>query len=400
MHRNKHNIYYGNHDKYDHDDVVKMTFEEKLGQICMTTVAKGLMPKGSKLMPITFEHDSMEYIKITNIGGIEMTALVDIDAAFASQNIPPGEWDNVDVKNSTDTAVKKYIWTKEDAIAESVLYAYPTYEERTVMCISTMTGCPMGCTFCGTGEFFGRSLTSDEMIEQVTRMALDQDIDLPEVKKLQIMFMSMGEPILNSEMSVVYSYLREIAPNAALLVSTSGPKTKEGWNALMNDAAFNHQIGLQFSVHESTDEARDKLIPMKAKLNLEEIALKGLEFFQSTGRKPFFNYCAHEANVTDEDVMRLRMLFDPRIWECTISVICEKDQAMSDAVQHQLDMINDFSSRMVQVGYNTRVFNPAGQDDIGGGCGQLWQVQKFAAENPNIMKQSPGNKIACKQVEA
>lgn len=306
------------------------------------------------------------------------------------------QWPDVDIKHSSDTSVHKFIYTKDDAIAESVLYAYPTFEERTVMCVSTMTGCPMGCTFCGTGKFFGRNLTSYEIIEQIERMRVEYDIDFSKVQRLQLMFMSMGEPILNPAMSEVYRFLTEEYPNAQLLVSTSGPKTAEGWKSFMNDAHFYSGIGLQFSVHESTDAARDKLIPMKAKLTLEEISLKGLEFFLATGRKPFFNYCVHPLNDTDEDIMRLRMLFDPRVWECTLSVICESDSNMAAAVSTQLDMITDFSERMIKQGFNTRVFNPAGQDDVGAGCGQLWQVQKFAKENPHIMMQSAGNKILCR----
>ena len=156
-------------------------------------------------------------------------------------------------------------------------------------------------------------------------------------------------------------------------------------------------IGLQFSVHESTDEARNKLMPMKAKLSLEQIAYKGLEFYQRTGRKPYFNYCVGPHNSTQEDVIRLRMLFDPRIWEATLSVICAADESMSDAVNNNVDQVTDFSNRLVEQGFNTRVFDPAGQDDIGGGCGQLWAVQDFAKNNKNF-KQSAGNRISCRSI--
>ena len=308
-------------------------------------------------------------------------------------------WVDVEVKNSTDTSVKKYIFTKEDAVAESVLYAYPTYQERAVMCVSCQTGCPMGCSFCGTGKFFGRNLSADEILEQIEHMRSENNIDFAKCAKLQLMFMSMGEPLLNMEaMEDVIWYLRDWYPNAQLLVSTSGPKTEEGWDDFMRIASQTSTLGLQFSVHESSDEARDKLIPMKKKLCLEEIAHMGLEFYRLTGRKPFFNYCVHKGNSTDEDVMRLRMLFDPRVWECTLSVICEADETNAQAHNKHLDLIADFNGRMVQVGFNTRIFDPAGQDDCGGGCGQLWQVQKFAMENPHIMQQSPGDKIRCRNV--
>ena len=308
-------------------------------------------------------------------------------------------WVNIEEKRSSDTSVKKYIFTQEDAIAESVLYAYPTYEERTVMCVSTMTGCPMGCSFCGTGKFFGRNLEAAEIIAQIEHMRDVNNIDFNSCKKLQLMFMSMGEPLLNCDaVCVTLRTLHTMYPNAQLLISTSGPKT-DGWEQFMKTAQLVPTVGLQFSVHESTDEARNKLIPMKKKLSLEEIAHMGLEFYRLTGRKPFFNYCVHQGNSSDDDVMRLRMLFDPRVWECTLSVICEKDELLAAAADKHMDLIVRFNAAMVEMGFNTRVFDPAGSDDIGGGCGQLHSVQKFAKENPHILHQSAGDKIRCRSID-
>ncbi len=309
-------------------------------------------------------------------------------------------WNKVEELKSTDTDVKKYIFTKEDAIAEAVLYKYGDYNTRTVMCISTQTGCEMGCTFCGTVKFFGRDLTSTEILSQVSHMVYDNLIYPDEVETLQIMVMSMGEPLNNMpEVKKAFIHFKAIYPKAKLLVSTSAPKTSVGWDIMMEMAEEIPSVGLQFSVHESTDEARNKLMPMKAKLNLEQIAYKGLEFFQRTGRKPFFNYCVGPHNATQDDVNRLRMLFDPRVWEATLSVVCAADESMSDAVNSNVNEVTEFSQKLIVQGFNTRVFDPAGQDDIGGGCGQLFSVQRWAKENPRIMTQSAGNKISCRNVD-
>lgn len=307
-------------------------------------------------------------------------------------------WDKVKELQSSDTDVKKYIFTQEDAIAEAVLYKYGDYNERTVMCISTQTGCQMGCTFCGTGKFFGRDLTYNEITEQVEYMIEENKLTPENMKRFQIMVMSMGEPVNNAlNLNTAFRIFHLNYPEAALLISSSAPKTRRGWELVMETAELIPTVGLQFSVHASTDEQRDKIIPMKAKLNLEEIAFKGLEFYQRTKRKPFFNYCVTSDNNTGKDVMNLRMLFDPRIWEATLSVVCESDQSMSDAVVSQRSIVEEFSSKLVEQGFNTRVFDPAGQDDIGGGCGQLWAVQQFAKDNKHF-KQSAGNIITCKSV--
>lgn len=307
-------------------------------------------------------------------------------------------WKEIKELQSSDTDVKKYIFTKEDAIAEAVLYKYGDYNERTVMCISTQTGCQMGCTFCGTGKFFGRDLGYDEIISQVEYMIEDNNLTPELMGRFQIMVMSMGEPVNNAmNLEIAFDHFHNLYPSAALLISTSAPSTKFGWDIVMNVAKNIETVGLQFSVHASTDAARDKLIPMKSKLNLEQISLKGLEFYRTTGRKPFFNYCVTKDNNSAEDITNLRNLFDPRVWEATLSVVCESDQTMSHAVISQRNMVEDFASNLVSLGYNTRVFDPAGQDDIGGGCGQLWAVQEFAQSNANF-KQSAGNRILCNNI--
>lgn len=81
--------------------------------------------------------------------------------------------------DSTDANVSKYVFDFGNAVAEAVLYKYPTYEERTVICCSTQSGCPVGCRFCGAGDAFVRSLTGDEIVAQVQHLFLDRGVGLP-----------------------------------------------------------------------------------------------------------------------------------------------------------------------------------------------------------------------------
>lgn len=301
-------------------------------------------------------------------------------------------WQNVKCIQSSDDNVRKYVFTNEGergAVAEAVLYKYPTYEDRTVICCSTQSGCPVGCRFCGTGEFFIRSLTSDEIVAQVQHLFADQNINVPDVKRLQIMFMSMGEPMLNKQgLEGALRKLHQLYPNAALLISTSAPDVDYDWLAELSVEI--PTIGLQFSVHESNDESRNKLIPFQAKLNLEQIAAEGVYWHSITGRQPFFNYCAHEGNTSQEDVERLLRLFDPATWQATVSVICEQDESVAAANVRQRQLATDFMAKLLDKGYSVRCFDPAGQDDIGGGCGQLWFVQDYAKNHPELVRKSCG----------
>ena len=71
--------------------------------------------------------------------------------------------------------------------------------------------------------------------------------------------------LLNSILEQAFEKLYAKYPNAALLISSSGPKVDYGWVREMSKRI--PTVGLQFSIHESTDEARDKLIPFAKKMN-------------------------------------------------------------------------------------------------------------------------------------
>lgn len=302
-------------------------------------------------------------------------------------------WDDIKVIDSSDENVKKYVFSKEGdrpAVAEAVLYKYPTYEERTVICCSTQSGCPVGCRFCGAGDNFVRSLTTEEIVAQPKYLLDSQGVNAAEVNRMQIMFMSMGEPLLNQRhLLPALDELYQMYPKAALLISTSAPRVD--YQPIRDISARIPTVGLQFSVHESTDAARNLLVPFPKKLTLQEIANEGEAWAEATGRQPYFNYCVHEANNTDADVERLQKLLDSKVWQATLSVVCEREESIAAANERQRQLTADFMTKMLNAGYSTRMFDPAGQDDIGGGCGQLWFVQDWMRRHPEQAKASVGS---------
>lgn len=284
---------------------------------------------------------------------------------------------------SEDTRVRKYVFTADDAVAEAVLYQYPDYLTRTVICISVQSGCAVGCSFCGTGRQFVRDLTAEEIIFQATHCLHETGHQPSEINKLQIMFMSMGEPFLNYDnLTEAIKRLHVGYPHAQLLVSTSAPlpainRYFPTFTALSQQV---DNIGIQFSVHESNDEDRKRLIPTHT-ASLKAISMYGKYWLIKTGRKPFFNYGVHANNSNEKNINELLHYFEPSVWECTLSVICEKDETVHYSRQRHKYMIESFARYMTEAGYSLRVFDPAGQDDIGGGCGQLWATQRWLNEN-------------------
>lgn len=299
-------------------------------------------------------------------------------------------WTDLKRIDSENPLVSKFVFSNKTAVAESVLYKYPSYADRTVICCSTQSGCPVGCRFCGAGDNFVRSLSAEEILEQPIYLLEQTGVDPNEMGRLQIMFMSMGEPLLNFKaLTTAMRRLYELYPKAALLISTSAPEVN--YAEVRRVSQEIPTIGLQFSLHESSDEARDRLIPFSAKLNLEEISREGERWHEATGRRPFFNYCVHDKNNTPEDVERIFALFNPAVWNATISVVCERTETVAAANERQRTLAADFQGLMKAKGYDTRMFDPAGQDDIGGGCGQLWFVQDWMRKNPALARPSVGS---------
>ena len=125
--------------------------------------------------------------------------------------------------DSSEGNVFKYVFADENTVLEAVLYKYEDFYKRTVICCSTMSGCPVGCTFCGTGKKFIRNIKSEEIINQILYILKDMDIEDIDSngKRFQIMFMSMGEPFLNyREVKSAIIELHNRFPHAELLIST------------------------------------------------------------------------------------------------------------------------------------------------------------------------------------
>lgn len=273
---------------------------------------------------------------------------------------------------SSDTNVKKYIYEDDTALVETVIYKYPDYKTRTVICVSVQSGCAVGCTFCGTGKKFLRDLTAQEIVLQVRDTFEREGVVTSEVERLQIMFMSMGEPAHNSwAVEDALITLRGVYPEAEPLLSTVGIP-----NLFFNTRviyAAGPKGGLQFSIHHYDDEERNKLIPYTPKLTLAEIAQLGRDWNFHTGKKVFCNYVVTRSSSHGYE--RLFDLFPPDIFSFTFSVLCNKNESMKTAFINSKDGIRRIHDDFLSRGYDVRVFDPAGQDDIGGGCGQSWYFQ-------------------------
>ncbi len=169
-----------------------------------------------------------------------------------------------EVKVSADSTVKFLLRLTDGALVETVLIPERTHITQ---CLSSQIGCPMGCTFCSTGQMgLVRNMTMGEILAQilVARQYLeDQGRDVAELKNL--VFMGMGEPLLNLE-ALMHS-LQALGHDKGLnissrrvTVSTCGvPKGLE----VLGDSGL---AMLAVSLHAPTQELRAQIMPRAAEL--------------------------------------------------------------------------------------------------------------------------------------
>ena len=206
-------------------------------------------------------------------------------------------------ERGNDEVAKLYIAKLRDYYIEFVESKYPNRprEEKMVIVISCLLGCPVQCLMCDAGKRYCGKLSKEEMLEQIDHIV---DRHFPSrvipVKKFKIQFTRMGEPAFNE---AVLDLLEELpvryqAPGLIPSISTVGPKnTGDFFERLLQIKKKLYEVGhfqMQFSIHTTDVEKRDQLIPTP-KMSFEGIAAFGERFYSPGDRKITLNFIVMEA---------------------------------------------------------------------------------------------------------
>jgi 23S rRNA (adenine2503-C2)-methyltransferase len=204
------------------------------------------------------------------------------------------------MQRSNDGTIKNAIKLHDKLVVESVLI--PT-DSRTTACVSSQVGCSLDCNFCATARLKKmRNLNPDEIYDQV--VVIDKQSRLYHNHKLSnIVFMGMGEPLLNYKnvLEAIDKITSDeglgMSPKRITLSTVGIPKMIK---KLADDEV---KFNLAVSLHSAIDEIRSKMMPINEKSNLAEL-LESLQYwYAKTKSKITFEYVVWKGiNDTQKDV--------------------------------------------------------------------------------------------------
>lgn len=189
---------------------------------------------------------------------------------------------------------------------------------RGTVCVSTMVGCPFGCTFCATGQSgFTRHLSAAEIVDQVYRV----QASLPAGQRVSnVVYMGMGEPLGNYE-AVLRSIRLLIHPQGLNLAQRHLTVSTVGLTPAMERLATEGlQVNLALSLHAPTQAGRLKLLPIAKKYPLDGVMAAARTYVRRTGRKVTFEYTVVPGSNDAEDDARL-LAGLVRHLQCLVNVI-------------------------------------------------------------------------------
>ena len=273
---------------------------------------------------------------------------------------------------------------------------YIPEEDRGTLCISSQVGCTLTCSFCHTGtQKLVRNLTTAEIIGQVL-VARDDLGEWPEpgapkneTRLLSnIVLMGMGEPLYNFDnvrdaMKIAMDPEGISLSRRRITLSTSG--------VVPEIAKTAQEIGCQLAIsfHATTDEVRDKLVPINKKWNIAELldALRTYPKVSNSERITFEYVMLKDVNDTDADARRLVKLI--KGIPAKINLIPFNEWPGSPYERSDWSRIEAFADIIYKAGYASPIRTPRGED-IMAACGQLKSATERARKSKKAIDAEAG----------
>lgn len=270
-------------------------------------------------------------------------------------------------QESKDTTIKIRFKTYDGYFVEGVLIPA---DDRLTACVSSQVGCSLTCSFCATGKMGRkRNLHFDEIFDQV--VMLNEEAEKNFGRKItNIVFMGMGEPLLNYA-QVLKAIERITAPDGfamsprRITVSTAG--IAKMIRKLGDDEV---KFRLALSLHAANDKKRNEIMPINEQNNLESLIAALNYFYEKTGNRISFEYILFDKfNDQVEDARQLIKLCK-QVPNVRVNLIeyntvegVSFHKSKEDRAQFFCDYLNNH-------GVNATLRRSRGKD-IDAACGQL-----------------------------
>ena len=286
-------------------------------------------------------------------------------------------------QKSTDGTIKWLLRLAPDERGQrhEIETVYIPEEDRGTLCISSQVGCTLTCTFCHTGtQTLVRNLTAEEIVGQIM-LARDRILDWPDDLAANpkpplsgryitnVVLMGMGEPLYNFDnvktaMKIASDGEGVSLSKRRITLSTSGVVPE------IIRAGAEIGTSLAISLHGTTDDIRDKLVPLNKKYPLKDLLDACAKYpGASNARRITFEYVMLKGvNDTVADAKRLVKLLAGL--PAKVNLIPFNPWPGSTFECSEWDVIEVFAEILNKAGYASPVRTPRGRD-IMAACGQL-----------------------------
>lgn len=268
---------------------------------------------------------------------------------------------------SADGTIKSRFKTHEGHLCEGVLI--PT-ENRYTACVSSQIGCSLSCKFCATGYIDRkRNLDFDEIYDEV--VLLNQQCEQTYGKKLSnIVFMGMGEPLLNYK-NVLKAIDRITAPDGLgmsprrITVSTAG--VAKMIRQLGDDKV---RFKLAVSLHAANDAKRNEIMPINETNNLKALVEALNHFYKQTKNEITFEYILfNQFNDSIKDADELIKIYR-QVPADLVNIIEYNPIDFATFTKPSEERISGFMTYLEKNKVNAHLRRSRGKD-IDAACGQL-----------------------------
>lgn len=268
----------------------------------------------------------------------------------------------VDRDESPDGSTKYLFRLSDGATIEGV--SMPSGPKST-LCLSSQTGCAVGCRFCVTGALGnGRNLSSAEILGQYRIMRRELP---PETERVNVVFMGMGEPLLNQEhLGLALEALYETLSPKRITVSTAGIIPGIIWLSQLPK-----RPKLAISLNAPRQDLREDLMPISRKYPIDSLMDTLRKFPLEGGRRITFEYVMIRGlNDGPSQARDLRKLLHGIPAKLNVIPLNE-DPVHLPGLQRPSDgQVEKFAERIRHAGLVVTVRNSRG-GDVAAACGQL-----------------------------